>query len=350
MASQSKSVQPIRWQENKLCLLDQRLLPAETVWLDFDNSDDVAKAIKEMVVRGAPAIGVTAAYAVVLAARRAWQTATENWQQVMSVPLQTLLASRPTAVNLQWAIDRMTAVYQSLPAAENPEAVLLAAAEQIHQQDIAANHAMGKLGADLMDANSTVLTHCNAGALATGGFGTALGVIRQGFSEGKINHVYIDETRPWLQGARLTAWELVEEQIPCTLQSDVAAAALMAQGKVDWVIVGADRIAANGDVANKIGTYALAVLAQYHGVKFMVAAPQSTIDWHCQSGKQIPIEQRPPSEVTHIGNKQIAPDGIKVSNPAFDVTPAKLITAIVTEAGVVLSPSVATMSNLHLNA
>ncbi len=350
MASQSKSVQPIRWQENKLCLLDQRLLPAETVCLDFDDSNEVAKAIKDMVVRGAPAIGVTAAYAVVLAARKAWQIAAENWQQAMSAPLKTLLESRPTAVNLQWAIDRMTAVYQSLPASDNPEAALLATAKQIHQQDIAANHAMGKLGADLMDLNSTVLTHCNAGALATGGFGTALGVIRQGFAEGKINHVYVDETRPWLQGARLTAWELVEEQIPCTLQSDVAAAALMAQGKVNWVIVGADRIAANGDVANKIGTYALAVLAQYHGVKFMVAAPQSTIDWHCQSGKQIPIEQRPAREVTHIGDKQIAPDGVSVSNPAFDVTPAKLITAIVTEAGVVLSPSVATMSSLHLGA
>ncbi|MDT8310225.1 MAG: S-methyl-5-thioribose-1-phosphate isomerase [Methylophaga sp.] len=349
MASQSKSVQPIHWQENKLCLLDQRLLPTETVWLTYEDSDDVAKAIKDMVVRGAPAIGVTAAYAVVLAARYAWQTAVENWQQVMPASLQTLLESRPTAVNLQWAIDRMTGIYQLLPASDNPEAALLAAAEQIHQQDIAANHAMGKLGADLIDANSTVLTHCNAGALATGGFGTALGVIRQGFAEGKIHHVYIDETRPWLQGARLTAWELVEGQIPCTLQSDVAAAALMAQAKVDWVIVGADRIAANGDVANKIGTYALAVLAQYHGVKFMVAAPQSTIDWHCQSGEQIPIEQRPAREVTHIGGKQIAPDGIAVSNPAFDITPAKLITAIVTEAGVVLSPSVATMSNVHLN-
>ncbi len=350
MASQSKSVQPIRWQHNKLCLLDQRLLPVETVWLNFDNSDDVAKAIKEMVVRGAPAIGVTAAYAVVLAARNAWQTAAENWQQAMSAPLQTILKSRPTAVNLQWAIEKMTGVYQSLPVNENPEAELLVAAEQIHQQDIAANHIMGKLGADLIAANSTVLTHCNAGALATGGFGTALGVIRQGVSEGKISHVYIDETRPWLQGARLTAWELVEEQIPCTLQSDVAAAALMAQGNVDWVIVGADRIAANGDVANKIGTYALAVLAQYHGVKFMVAAPQSTIDWHCQSGEQIPIEQRPAKEITHIGDKQIAPDGVSVSNPAFDVTPAKLITAIVTEAGVVLSPSVATMSSLLSNA
>lgn len=350
MASQGKTVQPIRWQENKLWLLDQRQLPAATIWLHYETSDAVAMAIKDMVVRGAPAIGVTAAYAVVLAARNAWQQAGKNWQQAMPLPMQTLLESRPTAVNLQWAIDKMTSLYQSLPAAENPESVLLQAAEQIHQQDIAANHAMGKLGAALIDNNSIVLTHCNAGALATGGFGTALGVIRQGFSEGRIRHVYIGETRPWLQGARLTAWELVQDNIPCTLQSDMAAASLMADGKVDWVIVGADRIAANGDVANKIGTYALAVLARYHDVKFMVAAPQSTIDWHCQTGQQIPIEQRPAAEVTHIGDKRIAPAGINVSNPAFDVTPAKLITAIVTEAGVVMSPSVATMSSLHSNA
>lgn len=347
MASHGNTVQPIRWQENVLQLLDQRRLPAETVWLTYDNSDHVAIAIKDMVVRGAPAIGVTAAYAVVLAARQSWQHSGNEWQQAMSDRLQTLLDSRPTAVNLQWAIGKMTRVYQSLPADESPEPALLTAATKIHQDDIAANHAMGKLGAALIDKNSRVLTHCNAGALATGGFGTALGVIRQGFADGKVQHVFVDETRPWLQGARLTAWELMQDEIPCTLQSDVAAAALMAQGKVDWVIVGADRIAANGDVANKIGTYALAVLAHYHSVKFMVAAPQSTIDWQCQSGKQIPIEQRPAYEVTHIGSKQIAPDGIAVSNPAFDVTPAKLITAIVTESGVVLSPSAATMSSLN---
>ena len=349
MASQSNPVQPIRWQENTLQLLDQRRLPAETVWLSYRDSDSVAQAIKDMVVRGAPAIGVTAAYAVVLAARQAWQTTGNDWQKAMSDHLQTLMDSRPTAVNLQWAINKMTGVYQSLPDGENPEPALLTVARQIHQDDIAANHAMGKLGAALIDKNSRVLTHCNAGALATGGFGTALGVIRQGFANGKIQHVFVDETRPWLQGARLTAWELMQDNIPCTLQSDVAAAALMAQGKVDWVIVGADRIAANGDVANKIGTYALAVLAQYHNVNFMVAAPQSTIDWQCQNGNQIPIEQRPASEVSHIGDKQIAPQGVAVSNPAFDVTPAKLITAIVTETGVVLSPSAATMSNLQQN-
>lgn len=206
---------------------------------------------------------------------------------------------------------------------------------------------MGKLGADLIDTDSTVLTHCNAGALATGGFGTALGVIRQGFADDKIKHVYVDETRPWLQGARLTAWELMQDNIPCTLQADVAAAALMASGQIDWIIVGADRIAANGDVANKIGTYSLAVLAKYHQVKVMVVAPLSTIDWQTASGKQIPIEQRPSSEVTHVANQQIAPEGINVVNPAFDVTPAELINAIVTEAGVVLSPSTSTMKNLY---
>ncbi|MCX4190392.1 S-methyl-5-thioribose-1-phosphate isomerase [Methylophaga sp. OBS3] len=349
MVSTSKTVEPIRWQQQSLWLLDQRRLPSEIVWLEYQDCLEVAEAIKSMVVRGAPAIGVTAAYAVVLAARQSWQISNKKWQETISEYLLVLKNARPTAVNLLWAIEQMTAVYQQLPTDENPEAALLEAAKCIHESDIAANHAMGKLGADLLNENAKVLTHCNAGALATGGFGTALGVIRQGNIDGKISHVYVDETRPWLQGARLTAWELLQENIPCTLQADVAAASLMAEGKIDWIIVGADRIAANGDVANKIGTYALAVLAKYHGVKFMVAAPLSTIDWQCEQGSEIPIEQRPASEVTHIGDKQVAPEGVNVSNPAFDVTPAELITAIVTESGVVLSPSVDTMGNLKIN-
>ena len=347
MQSISEMIQPIKWHDEQLHLLDQRLLPLQHVWLSFEHTDDVTNAIRDMVVRGAPAIGVTAAYAVVLAAREAWNKAGVNWKQAMYEPLAKLTASRPTAVNLTWAIEKMTALYVNLPETYSPETALLEAAIQIHQQDIAANQTMGKLGADLIDPDSMVLTHCNAGALATGGVGTALGVISQGYSDGKIKHVYVDETRPWLQGARLTAWELMQGKIPATLQADVTAASLMASGNIHWVIVGADRIAANGDVANKIGTYSLAVLAKYHQVKFMVVAPLSTIDWQTETGKQIPIEQRPSIEVTHIASQQIAPDGVDVLNPAFDVTPAELINAIVTEAGVVLSPSTTTMKNLR---
>lgn len=347
MQSTSEMIRPIKWHDQQLHLLDQRLLPTQQIWLKYEHASEVSVAIREMVVRGAPAIGITAAYAVVLAAREAWNKAGVNWKQAMYEPLAKLAESRPTAVNLSWAIEQMTAIYLNLPETYSPETALLEAAIHIHQQDIADNQTMGKLGADLIAADSMVLTHCNAGALATGGVGTALGVISQGYSDGKIKHVYVDETRPWLQGARLTAWELMQGKIPATLQADVTAASLMASGKINWVIVGADRIAANGDVANKIGTYSLAVLAKYHQVKFMVVAPLSTIDWQTETGKQIEIEQRPSREVTHIANQQIAPDGVQVSNPAFDVTPAELINAIVTEAGVVLSPSTTTMKNLH---
>lgn len=261
------TIQPIFWREHQLELLDQRALPQQEIWLKYEGSNEVAAAITDMVVRGAPAIGVTAAYGVVLAARAAWKNAAENWQQAMTEPLQKLADSRPTAVNLFWAIDRMTALYSSLPVNESPETTLLEEAKKIHAEDIAANHAMGHLGSALIDPNSTVLTHCNAGALATGGFGTALGVIRQGYADGNIKHVYADETRPWLQGSRLTAWELQKDNIPVTLQAEGAAASLMATGELDWIIVGADRISANGDVANKVGTYMLAILAKYHGVK-----------------------------------------------------------------------------------
>ncbi|PHS24522.1 MAG: S-methyl-5-thioribose-1-phosphate isomerase [Methylophaga sp.] len=340
------SIQPIDWRDNTLYLLDQRALPQQQIWLQYNQAEEVAKAITDMVVRGAPAIGITAAYAIVLVARQAFDTYGRAWKQAMVKPLATLAKSRPTAVNLHWAIARMTALYETLPDTASAEAVLLKEAQAIHQQDIAANHTMGKLGAALIAKNSMVITHCNAGALATGGFGTALGVIRQAYADGKIKQVYADETRPWLQGARLTAWELQQDNIPVTLQAEGAAASLMATGKIDWVIVGADRITANGDVANKIGTYMLAILAKYHNVKMMVVAPTSTIDWQLPTGDAIPIEQRSAEEVTAINGHQIAPEGVPARNPAFDVTPASLIDAIVTEAGVVLSPSLDNMRTL----
>lgn len=343
MDKQTDPIQPIIWRENTLYLLDQRKLPNEQVWLEYNYPDEVAHAIKDMVVRGAPAIGITAAYGVVLAARQAWQQTSENWKQAMVAPIAHLSESRPTAVNLHWAINEMTTLYETLSDTASPEAQLLEKAQRIHAEDIAANHKMGELGAELLAANSVVLTHCNAGALATGGFGTALGVIRQAFADGKIHHVYADETRPWLQGARLTTWELQQDNIPVTLQTEGAAAALMATGKLDWVIVGADRITANGDVANKIGTYMLAVLAKYHDVKMMVVAPTSTIDWRLQSGDEIPIEQRPEDEVTTMNGQQIAPKNVPALNPVFDVTPASLIDAIVTEKGVILLPSLTSM-------
>ena len=340
------SIQPIDWRDNTLYLLDQRVLPHQQKWLQYQHADEVANAITGMVVRGAPAIGITAAYAIVLAARDAWNNKGEAWKEAMPEPLALLAKSRPTAVNLHWAIERMTAYYHSLKNEQPPESALLAQAKRIHDEDIAANHVMGKLGAELLEENSEVITHCNAGALATGGFGTALGVIRQGYADGKIKQVYADETRPWLQGSRLTAWELQQDNIPVIVQADSAVAALMATGKIDWVIVGADRITANGDVANKIGTYMLAILAKYHHVKMMVVAPISTIDWQLDCGKDIPIEQRDGKEVTLIQYHQIAPEGVSALNPAFDVTPASLIDVIVTEAGVVLSPSLQNMRTL----
>ncbi len=346
MDKQADSIQPVKWLDGKLFLLDQRLLPHQKIWLDFSHPDDLAHAITDMVVRGAPAIGITAAYGVVLAARQAWNVAGVNWKQAMTAPLARLAESRPTAVNLHWALHRMTELYISLPDTESAETILLQEARTIHQHDISSNHIMGKLGSELLETGSVVLTHCNAGALATGGFGTALGVIRQGYDDGKISHVYADETRPWLQGSRLTVWELQQDNIPVTLQAEGAAASLMASGELDWVIVGADRITANGDVANKVGTYMLAILAKYHGVKMMVVAPTSTIDWELHDGSEIPIEQRAQQEVTMLHGKNIAPIGTVASNPAFDVTPAGLIDAIVTEAGVVLSPSIETMNKL----
>ena len=340
------TIRAVEWQDGRLRLLDQRVLPRETVFLTYEDPTAVAGAIRDMVVRGAPAIGVTAAYGVVLAARRQFKAHGAGWKSAIEGDLKTLAASRPTAVNLFWALERMGKRIASLGAA-NPEAALLAEARAIHEEDVAANYRMGELGAALIAGQGgAVLTHCNTGSLATGGYGTALGVIRRAFTAGRIAQVFADETRPWLQGARLTAWELVQDKIPVTLLADGAAAALMRQGDVSWVIVGADRIAANGDTANKIGTYSAAVNAKFHGVKFMVVAPTSTIDMSLASGAGIPIEQRAAEEVLSLGGQRTAAEGAKAWNPSFDVTPAELIDAIVTEKGVVLNPTTEKMRAL----
>lgn len=327
----------VLWQGDELYLLDQRVLPHQECFVHCASAADTATAITDMVVRGAPAIGVTAAYGVVLAARDAWRQSPTRWKTVIENDLESLGAARPTAVNLGWALRRMQALIAALDH-ENPEPPLLGEARQLHEEDIQANHTLGDLGASLIEHKTSVITHCNAGALATGGYGTALGVIRSTWSAGKIEQVFADETRPWLQGSRLTAWELQRDSIPVTLLADGAAAARLAAGGVDWVIVGSDRIAANGDVANKIGTYSLALVARAHGVKVMVAAPTSTIDMDCPAGSDIPIETRDAAELLSCGGQQVAADGVDAWNPVFDVTPARLVDAIVTEKGIVLSP------------
>ncbi len=334
------------WRENALELLDQRLLPGVVRYRRLTEAVDVAQAIREMVVRGAPAIGITAAYGVVLAARNRYAETPQSWKTRIDEDLAILIQSRPTAVNLNWAVQRMAQVMAGLVG--DPEQQLLAEAQAIHREDIAANRRMGQLGAALLDERGAVLTHCNAGSLATGGYGTALGVIRAGVAAGLIDRVYADETRPWLQGARLTAWELVQDGIPVTLLADAAAATLLRQGQVRWVIVGADRIAANGDVANKIGTYHLAIAARYHGVRFMVVAPTSTVDLQIADGAAIPIEQRAAEELLTLGGQPVAATGVQVWNPSFDVTPAALVDALVTERGVVLKPDAAQLARLML--
>ncbi len=333
-------VHAIKWSSDRLLLLDQRLLPEQKKYVSIDTCRDATRAIQDMVVRGAPAIGITAAYAVVLAAREHFVANPKQWRESIEADLQELSAARPTAVNLRWAVERMRNIVAAAPDLD-PLDNLLAEAKSIHEQDIAANRRMGALGADLLNGNATVLTHCNAGALATGGYGTALGVIRAGFEAGKIINIYAGETRPWLQGARLTAWELLQEDIPVMLLPDSAAAHVMRSRGLDWVIVGADRVAANGDVANKIGTYSLAVLAREHGVGFMVVAPMSTIDRDLDQGADIEIEYRNKEEVLTCGGKRVAPEGARVFNAVFDITPAELIDYLVTENGVVARPDAA---------
>lgn len=324
-------VQAIEWHNQQLHLLDQRVLPHQHQVLSYTNAVDVADAIRDMVVRGAPAIGISAAYGYALDALAG---------RDLEAAYKVLAESRPTAVNLFWALERMASLGTSDPQA------LVAEAKKIHQEDIEANLAMGQFGAALIPEGASVYTHCNTGALATGGHGTALGIIRSAFADQRIEQVYAGETRPWLQGARLTAWELMQDDIPVKLVADGAAAQLFRQGNISWVIVGADRIAANGDTANKIGTYSLAVLAKHHGVKVMVAAPTTTFDLSISSGADIPIEQRPASEVTSLNGQAIAPEGCDAINPSFDVTPSDLIDAIITEKGMILEPSAETVAML----
>jgi methylthioribose-1-phosphate isomerase len=335
-------IDAVRWSDGRLELLDQRLLPREVRRLVHEDSAAVGQSIREMVVRGAPAIGIAAAYAAVLSARQRWAESGAGWRAPFLQDLERLKGARPTAVNLRWALDRMAGV--ELEPDADPEPRLLEEARRIHAEDIAMNVAMARLGSDLIEGPCTVLTHCNAGALATGGLGTALGVVREAWRQGKVTRVWADETRPWLQGARLTAWELARDGVPVTLIADSAAAQLLRRDPPGWVIVGADRIAANGDVANKIGTYSLAVLARQHGVKFMVVAPSSTVDLGCLSGADIPIEERAGDELWQAAGGPV--EGAGTANPAFDVTPAELIDAIVTEKGVASPPGEARLRAL----
>ena len=326
-------MEAIRWEDSALYLLDQTRLPAEERWLRYTDYRQVANAIRTMVVRGAPAIGIAAAYATVLAAQE--NACKGDFPASMSQAKETLAASRPTAVNLFWALDRMEKLWLSV----GPDLPRLEAeARAIHREDVQMNETMGKAGAELVPQGARILTHCNAGALATGGYGTALGVIRTAHAQGKVSMVYADETRPLLQGARLTAYELVKDQIPVTLICDDMAGCLMAQGKIDMVVVGCDRMAANGDFANKIGTYSLAVLAKHHGIPFYTALPSSTIDRSIPNGGHIPVEQRGGEEVTGFAGVPTGPAGVQTWNPAFDVTPHELLTAVITERGVLRPP------------
>jgi methylthioribose-1-phosphate isomerase len=333
-------IAPVRWEADRLVLVDQTVLPEREIERDYRTWQEVGAAIRTLVVRGAPAIGVAAAFGVVLAARASHAAAFDGLLADLETAIKGLAATRPTAVNLFWALDRMrqAAVASRALPLDAVRARLLAEAQAIRDEDIAANRAMGAHGAALVPPNARILTHCNAGALATAGYGTALGVVRAAHAQGKVALVWVDETRPVMQGSRLTAWECVREGIPHRLIADVAAASVMSRGEVDLVVTGADRIAANGDTANKIGTYSLAVLAAHHRVPFYVAAPFSTIDPSIASGAQIPIEERDASEVRRVGGQPTAPSASPVFNPAFDVTPAALIAAIVTERGVVRPP------------
>ena len=347
------AIDPIRWHNDTLVLLDQRGLPQRLAYVDCHDAQTAAAAIRTMVVRGetfsgAPAIGITAAYAVALSARAHWAATPHAWQAGVAADIAMLRQARPTAVNLMWALDRMSAVCSTLTAA--PFVHVLAVAADMHAADLRGNHAIGAHGARCIADGSAVLTHCNAGALATAGYGTALGVVRSAWAARQLRAVYATETRPWLQGARLTAWELMQDGIEVTLLADSAAAWLMQQGEVQWVIVGADRIAANGDVANKIGTYALATLARAHGVRVMVAAPVSTIDQATASGADIPIEHRDGTELTHFAGHAIAAPGVRALNPVFDVTPAHLIDVLVTEHGAIDRPDAAAIACLLTRA
>ncbi len=333
-------IKTLEWTNAGVRFIDQRRLPTEEIYVTCGNYREVATAIRDMIVRGAPAIGVAAAMGIALGIRDSQAGSYSELRPELELICDTLARTRPTAVNLFWAIRRMRERFDSLAAepVEQIKRALIDEAQLMYLADIAACEAMGRNGAVLMPSSGGVLTHCNAGALATCGYGTALGVIRAAVEAGKKIHVFADETRPFLQGSRLTAWELTKDGIPTTVISDNMAGAMMKQGKIRAVVVGADRIAANGDVANKIGTYTVAVLAREHGIPFYVAAPWSTVDLATPNGDHIPIEQRAAREVTHFAGKQIAPDGIAVENPAFDVTPNRYIAAIITERGIAKTP------------
>ncbi len=339
----------IAWQDDDIVMVDQRKLPASEVYVTCKTVNDVAKAIKTMVIRGAPAIGVCAAMGLALGAARSKATGTKQFTTEFQRNCDLLAATRPTAVNLFWAIERMKRAFSAGALAgesvDQLKARLRAEADRIHDDDVASCRAIGVHGATLVPAEANILTHCNAGALATAGYGTALGVIRGAVEAGRKVRVLADETRPVLQGARLTAWELVKDGIDTTVIADNMAGSIMRQGDIDLVVVGADRIAANGDTANKIGTYSVAVLAKEHGIPFYVAAPWSTIDLATSDGDAIPIEERDAREVTHVGNNRLAPEGAQVRNPSFDVTPNKYITAIITERGVFRPPFLDSLAN-----
>jgi methylthioribose-1-phosphate isomerase len=332
----------IEWKDDAIVMIDQRKLPAVEVYVTCKTANDVAKAIKTMVIRGAPAIGVAAAMGIALGMRRSKATGTKAFVTEFQRTCDLMAGTRPTAVNLFWAIDRMKRTFadaaQGGASVDELKQRLETEAHRIHDEDVASCRAMGAHGATLVPDTARILTHCNAGALATAGYGTALGVIRAAAESGKKIAVMADETRPFLQGARLTAWELVKDGIDTTVITDNMAGAMMSLGNVDLVVVGADRIAANGDTANKVGTYSVAVLAREHGIPFYVAAPISTVDLNTPDGTTIPIEERNDREVTHVGTSRVTPEGARIRNPAFDVTPAKYITAIITERGIARAP------------
>lgn len=333
-------IHTLEWTEQGVRFLDQTKLPTEETYVTCKTYEQVADVIRNMVVRGAPAIGVAAAMGIALGMQNSPAETVGELKKDLDKICSVIGETRPTAVNLFWAIQRMQDKFESLrirPIGQIRQA-MIEEARRMHAEDIAANQAMGRHGATLMPSSGGVLTHCNAGALATAGYGTALGVIRAAVEQGKKIHVYADETRPFLQGSRLTAWELMKDGIPTTVISDNMAGAMMRQGKIGAIVVGADRIAANGDVANKIGTYTVAVLAKEHGIPFYVAAPISTVDLNTPDGSKIPIEERNPKEVTHIAGRQMVPDGVSVENPAFDVTPAGYVAAIITENGIARAP------------
>src|ERR1700758_4154414 len=341
-------IQTLEWTDQGVRFIDQTKLPTEEEYVTCTTHEQVADVIRNMVVRGAPAIGVAAAMGIALGMNNSKAESTGDLKRDLDQICDLIGKTRPTAVNLFWAIRRMQEKFERIRVRQVPQIKqeLIEEGRRMHAEDIAANQAMGRHGATLMPSSGGVHTHCNAGALATAGYGTALGVIRAAVEQGKKIHVYADETRPFLQGSRLTAWELMKDGIPTTVISDNMAGAMMKQGKIGAIVVGADRIAANGDVANKIGTYTVAILAKEHGIPFYVAAPISTVDLACADGSGIPIEQRNSKEVTHIAGKQMVPDGVQVENPAFDVTPARYVAAIITERGVAKAPYAESLKRL----